>query len=110
MSGLIFSDPYFIRKNTLINLLYSYFPPSDFNHATLPQNYPDILRATYHNLSWENLLCDRKYTLGLAFQVLSIKSFECSDIDWFYLERCILHFVNFKRPVPQHIPSVLNRN
>ena len=109
MSDNIFSDPYFIRKNVLINLLYSNFPPSDFNHSSLPQNFSDTLRASYHSLPWNNITEDRRFVLALIFNVLSFKSFECSDIDWFYLERCLVHFINLNHSIPNQLHSVLKR-
>ena len=108
--GLIFKDPYFIRKNIIINLLYSNFNPADFTQTTLPSNYSDVLRASYHNLTWNDIPSERKQTLSLVFNVLKEKSHECTDLDWFYLERCTLHFVNFTKPIPNQIHFILERN
>ena len=110
MISYIFKDPYFIRKNTIVNLLYSNFKPEDFTQSNLPSNYSDLLWASYHNLTWEDISAERRYTLSLIFNVISEKSHECSDLDWFYIERCTLHFVNFTKPVSNHIHSILERN
>ena len=109
MSDNIFSDPYFIRRNTLVNLLYSNFPTSDFNHSALPPNFTDTLRASYHSLSWTNITEDRRFVLALVYNVLTFKSYECSDIDWFYLERCLVHYINFNHSIPNQLHSVLKR-
>ena len=110
MNQLIFQDPFFVRKNSLLNLLYSNFPVNDFTDNLNISNFSDVLRANYHSLSFENLPKDRRYILSFSYKVLQCNFSECSELDWFYLERCILHYINLQRPVPQQITHILERN
>ena len=110
MNQLIFQDPFFVRKNSLVNLLYSNFPVHEFTDQINTNNFSDVLRANYHSLSLENLPKDRRYILSFSHQVLQFNFSECSELDWFYLERCILHYINLQRPFSQQITHILERN
>ena len=105
----IFADPIFIRKNILINFIYSNFTSDEFRLVPIIA-FSDNLRAIYHNLSLENDSKTRLDSLTLAFSTLSLYENYMSELDWFYVERIIIHFVNFNRPVASRITFLLNRN
>ena len=109
MDSHIFSDPLFIRRNTLLNYLYSKFPTSDFSGTVSISNHTDLLRAIYHDLSLTKSRTERRHALSSVFNVLTDKHEDCKDIDWMYLERILIHFVNLEKPVPQHDLYLLNR-
>ena len=109
MDSLIFSEPLFIRRNILLNCLYSNFKPEEFSSTTSINNFTDVLRATYHNLSPLNIGKDKIHAITLAFNILSHNSDNCTDIDWMYIERIIIHFVNINRTASNRIYSLLSR-
>ena len=106
----IFSDPVFIRRNILLNFLHSNFPTEDFQQKSQIYPSPDHLRASYHNLNLVNNQTQRSEAVSLVLNTLSTQSETLSELDWFYCERILIHFANFKRPVPDRIVSLLNRH
>ena len=101
MDSLIFEEPLFIRRNILLNFLFSKFKTEEFSETTSTDGHTDVLRATYHNLMPLKVSRDRKYALTLVYNVLTTKSEICEDIDWMYIERIIIHFVNQEHPQSQ---------
>ena len=98
MDSLIFEEPLFIRRNILLNFLFSKFKTEEFSENSSTVNFPDVLRAIYHNLMPVNISEDRKHALTFIYNVLMTKSEECEDIDWMYIERTLIHFVNLENP------------
>ena len=104
----IFSDPPFIRKNTLINHLHSNFA-TDYLQLTSILEYSDLLRSYYHNLTLEEDRKSEKESVALIYSLLSLIPDKLSELDWFYCERITLHFSNYQKSIPQHTPYLLNR-
>ena len=109
MDSLIFAEPCFIRKNILLNCLYSNFKTEEFSSTIETPNFSDVLRATYHNLMPVNSLIERRHTLTLLYHVLSVHSEFCTDLDWYYLERILVHQYNLTKNRSEHINQLLAR-
>ena len=105
----IFSDPEFVRRNTILNFLHSSFPSQELQLDQIV-TYSDQLRAYYHNLSLENEQQDRLNNLRLVYSTVHHHSDQLSELDWFYIERISIHFANFSRKVSERIVFLLNRN
>ena len=105
----IFSDPVFIRKNSLLNFLYSHFPSKELLHIQVP-SFSDQLRVCYHNLSLENDQKERTDALKLVYSTLISHYESLNDLDWYYCERITIHFANFLFSIPNQINSILKRN
>lgn len=110
MATSIFSDPPFIRRNILLNNLHSNFKTEDFSEKPSISNHSDLLRATYHSLAPLKVLADKKYALSLIYLVLTTVGDACNDIDWMYLERILIHFINLQKSADDRLLSLLTRN
>ena len=106
----IFADPLFIRRNTLLNQLYSHFKTTDFRFVEPSPNYQDVLRAIYHNLNFQPSVEESTYDLTTVYSIITGEQELTSDICWFYIERIIIHHINLRRPVQDRIISLLNRS
>ena len=104
----IFHDPIFIRKNTLLNFLHSHFPAEELQSFQIT-SYSDLLRASYHDLPLENDKKIRLEALSLTYSTLIQHFNHLSELDWFYIERIVLHFANLSKPVASHTAFLLKR-
>ena len=107
MNSRIFSDPVFIRRNTLINRIYSSFPTTDFQAHPIV-TFSDNLRAIYHNLTHVNDGIERKHNLSMIYSALIYKSEIMTDMDWYYIERILIHYMNFNARL--RVNFILNRH
>ena len=104
MNSRIFQDPTFIRRNVLINFLYSSFSTADFQQKPFV-TFSDRLRVAYHNLTLENDPDERKAILSLIYSVLFYKMEHMTDMDWHYSERIMIHYANFYGTPPNDLLS-----
>ena len=104
----IFSDPTFIRRNTLLNFSYSNFPAGEIQLNPILV-YSDHLRATYHDLTLTNDNQTRVDAISLTISTITYHSERLSELDWFYCERIIIHFSNLSKPIQSHTAYLLNR-
>ena len=104
----IFTDPAFIRKNTLLNFIHSTFP-ADEVELKVVVGHSDLLRAYYHALSLDNSKTVRIDFISIAYSAIHYCSDLFTEIDWFYSERIVLHFANLNRFKNRPISFLLGR-
>ena len=92
-----------------MNCLFSNFKTEEFSNTITTPNFSDVLRATYHSLLPVNLDKERRHTLALVYHVLTVHSETCTDLDWYYLERILVHQINFTKSFPEQINQLLQR-
>ena len=109
MDSLIFAEPCFIRKNILLNCLYSNFKTEEFSTTSTTPNFSDVLRATYHSLTPVTSDQERRHSLTLLYHVLSVHSDDCTDLDWYYIERILVHQINLTKSKTEQVNHLLLR-